>query len=455
MNPGKVFLVGAGPGDPGLLTWRAIKLMSSCDVVCYDLLVSPAILSLVPAEKEMMPVGYRGYCGSSIEYGMHPDVVAEALAGKTVLRLKSGDPFIFGRATEECRSLSHHGIDYEIVPGITSALGAAAYAGFPLTSNGMASDVTFVSGHRPSKTLTSWASMGKSSGTLVLYMGAKKLALHAAKLIAEGRDPDTPVALVSSATSYKQKLLTTTLGKVDEVMDADIHSDGSPVLVIMGQVVELSSELDWRSKLLLAGRSVMVPSQHEEMAETLRVIGAEVIRGPGVEMECGFNPFDWNRIMASTTLWLADEDAAKALMATAGEHKMDIRLWPWQISGKRSAQCYLARYGIFIDENEEAPGSSLSLVSSEQDAGLCGCQLNVTAPKFSMGQLDICWVDDSAVMEMILARPDLFNWRYLVTTRPELAQVLRQQGIAHHLVAFDDIGQQLSMLTVEQNRHVA
>lgn len=455
MNPGKVYLVGAGPGDPGLLTWRAIKLMSSCDVVCYDLLVSPAILSLVPAEKEMMPVGYRGYCGSSIEYGMHPDVVAEALAGKKVLRLKSGDPFIFGRATEECRCLSHHGIDYEVVPGITSALGAAAYAGFPLTSNGMASDVTFVSGHRSSKTLTSWASMGKSSGTLVLYMGAKKLAFHAEKLIAEGRDPGTPVALVSSATSYKQQLLTTTLGKVDEVMDADIHSDGSPVLVIMGQVVELSSELDWRSKLPLAGRSVMVPSQHEEVAESLRVAGAEVIKGPGVEMECGFNPFDWNRIMASNTLWLADEDAARALQVSAAEHKMDIRLWPWQITGTKSALCHLARYGVFIEESERAPESSLSLVSSDNDAGLCGCQLNVTVPKFSMGQLDICWVDDTAVMEMIITRPDLFNWRYLVTTRPELAQVLRQQGIEHHLMPFDDIGQALSRLTPEQNRHVA
>lgn len=455
MSVGKVFLVGAGPGDPGLLTWRAIKLMSSCDVVCYDLLVSPAILSLVPDDKEMMPVGYRGYCGSSIEYGMHPDVVAEALAGKTVLRLKSGDPFIFGRATEECRSLTHHGIDYEIVPGITSALGAAAYAGFPLTSNGMASDVTFVSGHRPSKTLTSWASMGKSSGTLVLYMGAKKLAVHAAKLIAEGRDPDTPVALVASATSYKQKLLTTTLGKVDEVMDADIHSDGSPVLVIMGQVVDLSSELDWRSRLPLAGRSVMVPSQHEAVSESLRVAGAEVIRGPGIEMECGFNPFDWKRIMASKALWLADDNAAKALQASAAEHKMDTRLWPWEITGTESAQRHLARYGLLIDENEQAPESSLSLVSSEADAGLCGCQFKVTAPKFSMGQLDICWVDDSAVMEMLITRPDLFNWRYLVTTKPKLAHILSQQGIAHHLVAFDDIGQALALLTPEQNRHVA
>ncbi|WP_299794720.1 uroporphyrinogen-III C-methyltransferase [uncultured Shewanella sp.] len=455
MSVGKVYLVGAGPGDPGLLTWRAIKLMSSCDVVCYDLLVSPAILSLVPADKAMMPVGYRGYCGSSIEYGMHPDVVAQALAGKTVLRLKSGDPFIFGRATEECRCLTHHGIDYEVVPGITSALGAAAYAGFPLTSNGMASDVTFVSGHRPSKTLTSWASMGKSSGTLVLYMGAKKLVVHAQKLIAEGRDPDTPVALVSSATSYRQKLFTTTLGRVDEVMDADMHSDGSPVLVIMGQVVELSSELDWRSKLPLAGRSVMVPSQLGEMEEGLRLAGAEVIKGPQTQLKYGFNPMDWTRIMASTSLWLNDEDAARALMATASEHKLDIRLWPWQISGRGSAVTFLAGNGIFIDESEQAPESSLSLVSGTEEAGLCGCQLKVMVPKFSMDQLDICWVDDSEVMEMLLTRPDLFNWRYLVTTKPELSNILRQQGIAHRLMAAENIPGQLSDLMPELCRHVA
>jgi len=455
MTTGKVYLVGAGPGDPDLLTWRAIKLMSSCDVVCYDLLVSPAILSLVPADKAMMAVGYRGYCGSSIEYGMHPDVVAEALAGKNVLRLKSGDPFIFGRATEECRSLNYHGIEYEIVPGITSALGAAAYAGFPLTSNGMASDVTFVSGHRPSKTLTSWASMGKSSGTLVLYMGAKKLVFHAAKLINEGRDPDTPVALVSSATSYKQQLLTTTLGKVDEVLDADILTDGSPVLVIMGQVVELSHEFDWRRKLPLVGRSVMVPSQYEAIVENLRVAGAEVILGPRVEWTYGINDPDWTRIMASSNLWLADADAAEALLITAAKHKLDMRLWPWQMSGTQSAQRHLARSGVYIELRAQAPKLSVSLVSNKDDAGVCGCQIKVMVPKFPLGQMDICWVDDREVMALLLAQPSEFNWHYLVTTNVRLAHMLCQLGVKHSLMAIDDMVQTLPLLIPEQKRHVA
>lgn len=448
MTIGKVYLVGAGPGDPGLLTWRAIKLMSSCDVVCYDLLVSPAILSLVPADKEMIAVGYRGYCGSSIEYGMHPDVVEQALAGRNVLRLKSGDPFIFGRATEECRCLSHHGICYEIVPGITSALGAAAYAGFPLTSNGMASDVTFVSGHRPSKTMTSWAAMGTSSGTLVLYMGAKKLALHAAKLIDEGRDPTTPVALVSSATSYKQQLLTTTLGTVDNVLNADILNNGSPVLVIMGQVVELAQELDWRAKLPLTGRSVMVPSQYQLLTEKLRVAGAEVIVGPKITLTHHMNMSAWSAVIAASSLWLADATAAQTLYSSAAQRKLDIRSWPWHLSGSQSAYDYLTEFGIYIKITDNSVNTALAIVSESQETGLCGCQVEVTKPKYPLGQLDISWVDDWPVMELLLAEPDNYRWRHLVTTNPNVSYKLCQLDIEHRLLNIADIEQTLPTLTI-------
>lgn len=451
MSAGKVYLVGAGPGDPGLLTWRAIKLMSSCDVVCYDLLISPAILSLVPADKTMIPVGYRGYCGANIEYGMHPDVVEQALAGRNVLRLKSGDPFIFGRATEECRCLIHHGIDYEIVPGITSALGAAAYAGFPLTSNGMASDVTFVSGHRPSKTITNWLAMGASSGTLVLYMGAQKLALHATKLIDEGRDPSTPVALVSSATSYKQQLLTTTLSAVNDVLNADMLNDGSPVLVIMGQVVELAQELDWRAKLPLNGRSIMVPSQYHQMTETLRVAGAEVIIGPKIEFSHHINMGDWNTIMLASSLWLADARAAQTLHLSAISRKLDIRLWPWHLSGSQSAYDYLAEFCLYIKVTDNSVNPSLAIMSEPQENGLCGCQINVIKPNYSLEKLDIAWVDDWPVMALLLAEPDNYRWHHLVTTSGNVSHKLSQLDIEHRLVAMADIEQSLPTLVTKHH----
>ncbi|MCD9523012.1 uroporphyrinogen-III C-methyltransferase [Photobacterium carnosum] len=446
MTVGKVYLVGAGPGDPDLLTWRAIKLMSSCDVVCYDLLISPAILSLVPADKAMIPVGYRGYCGGSIEYGMHPDVIEQALVGHNVLRLKSGDPFIFGRATEECRCLTHHGIDYEIVPGITSALGAAAYAGFPLTSNGMASDVTFVSGHRPSKTMTSWAAMGTSSGTLVLYMGGQKLALHAAKLINEGRDPSTPVALVSSATSYKQQLLTTTLGSINDVLNADMLNDGSPVLVIMGRVVELAQELDWRAKLPLNGRSIMVPSQYHQMTETLRIAGAEVIIGPKIEVSHYINIGDWNTIIAAPSLWLADEKAAKTLQLSAISHKLDIRLWPWCLGGSQSAYDYLAEFGVYLTVTDNSVNPALVIMSESQENGLCGHQIEVIKPNYPLGQLDIAWIDDWPIMELLLAEPDHYRWHHLVTTSDHVSKKLCQLDIEHRLVTMTNIEQTLPTL---------
>ena len=274
MDKGKVYLIGAGPGDPGLLTCRAKQLLSECDVVCYDKLVGAAILSLVPNDILLHEVGYRGYQGSVINYGMHPDVTEFALAGKSVARLKSGDPCIFGRTTEECRDLNEQGIRYEIVPGITAALGAACYSGFPLTSGGVASSVTFASGHQHLKTISSWGESGQEGGTLVLYMGAKKLAEHVGKLLKNGCHPDTPITLISSATRADQGCLVATLATVITAMEN--HPLVGPTLTIVGDVVAQGSEFNWRSQLPFTGTRFLVCGQYEG-AKALQDKGAEMI----------------------------------------------------------------------------------------------------------------------------------------------------------------------------------
>lgn len=274
MTKGKVYLIGAGPGDPGLLTCKARQLLSECDVVCYDKLVSAAILACVPDHVELHQVGYRGYQHCHIDYGMHPDVMEYALAGKNVARLKAGDPCIFGRTTEECRELIQNDIPYEIVPGITAALGAAAYSGFPLTSGGVASSVTFVTGHQHLKALESWKELDESGGTVVLYMGAKKLTEHAKNLIEKGRDPQTPVALISCATSADHQCISGTLENIGQRVN--MSPQAGPALVVIGEVVDQANELDWRHKLPLVGQRFLVCGQHDEIA-SLRDNGAEVI----------------------------------------------------------------------------------------------------------------------------------------------------------------------------------
>ncbi|GIU48432.1 uroporphyrinogen-III C-methyltransferase [Shewanella sp. KT0246] len=342
-KPGTVFLVGAGPGDPGLLTQRAVELMQYCDVVCYDLLVGPAILSQIPADKVLLPVGYRGYCGTSIEYGMHPEVVEQALAGKNVLRLKAGDPFIFGRATEECRCLTHHGIGYQVVPGISASLGAAAYAGFPLTSNGMASDVTFASGHQSSKTLLNWAALGQSSGTLVLYMGAKKLSAHAELLMSQGKDADIPVAVISAATGANQRLLRSSLGEVGSQIIA--FDNGDPMLVVIGDVVSLAPELNWRNQLPLSGYQILSCCNNLDLVNAMKMAGAIVVE-PFVKQKHPLSKQDWHRVNDAQALHLIGANAVESLLHSSIAHRLDVRQWHWHISADNEAAASLANLGV-------------------------------------------------------------------------------------------------------------
>lgn len=282
---GMVYLVGAGPGDPGLLTVRALELLRAADVVAYDELVSKAILSLVRPEAELLPVGRR-YGEGEIGYRLHPEVLARVQAGCTVVRLKAGDPLIFGRGGEEAEELAEAGIPCMIVPGISAALGAAAYAGIPLTHRLHASDVTFLSGHdvEGSLNLTDWSKAASGNGTLVLFMAARKLSANLQRLIQAGRSAETLAAYIASATTSEQNVIVGTLATLPEnIRHVDL---AIPALVIVGDVVGLRERIAWFERRPLAGRRVLVARARpglSAMAGDLRALGAEVLESPEVQ----------------------------------------------------------------------------------------------------------------------------------------------------------------------------
>ena len=241
---GIVYLVGAGPGDPKLLTIRALELMRSAEVVAYDELVPPQILALVPAQAELLAVGRRHGHGKT-GYRLHPMVLERARAGRIVVRLKSGDPLIFGRGAEEAEELAEAGISFEIVPGVSAALGAAAYAGIPLTDRRYASQVTLATGH------CAEGDQDSSRETLVLYMAAHRLAEHLQRLIAQGRAPSTPAAYVAAATTPEQQVISGTLADLASRVPINHRSD--PALVIVGDVVALRERIRWFEPVPLRG----------------------------------------------------------------------------------------------------------------------------------------------------------------------------------------------------------
>ena len=234
--PGKVWLVGAGPGDPELLTVRAHRLLASADVVAYDELVSKEILAIAAPEAELIPVGRRAKGCRHHEGKLHPLVVRRALAGRMVVRLKGGDPFVFGRGGEEAEDLAAAGVPFGVVPGISAALGAAASLHIPLTHREVATSVTLATAHGASDAREGELLAGiPSSGTLVFYMGLGKLSERAATLVSSGRSPSTPVAVVSKATLPSQRAVYGTLTTIAElVREASLEA---PALVIVGEVV--------------------------------------------------------------------------------------------------------------------------------------------------------------------------------------------------------------------------
>ncbi len=289
-NVGRVYLVGAGPGDPGLLTARALELIAAADVVLHDRLIPGAALDGARTDVELLFVGKEGGGESVPQEQTEALMVQRARAGKTVVRLKGGDPFVFGRGGEEALTLREAGIPYEIVPGVTAGVAAAAYAGIPVTHRGLSSAVALITGHTredgPAESALDWPALAAFPGTLVFYMGVRQLTQIAESLIAAGRPASQPVAIVERGTLPDQRTVTGTLQNIAEI--ARREEVRAPSITVVGPVAGLTGQLEWLPVRPLSGRTVAVTrarAQASGLARRLEELGATVVQAPSIRIE--------------------------------------------------------------------------------------------------------------------------------------------------------------------------
>ena len=281
---GKVYLVGSGPGDPGLITVKGLEIIRSADCIIYDYLANPALLGEARPDAEVIYAGKRVHHHHIDQDAINALLVEKAGEGKVICRLKGGDPFVFGRGGEECLALVDAGIRFEIVPGVSSTSAVPAYAGIPITHRGIASDVAFVTGHEgPDKDISSidWEKLALGVGTLVFVMGITNLPTITKELISNGRDPETPVALIRWGTTAKQQTLIGTLADIAD--KAAAHGFKPPAIIVIGDVVKLREKLSWVEDLPLFGRRVIVTraqTQTSKFSRALRELGAEPVEIP-------------------------------------------------------------------------------------------------------------------------------------------------------------------------------
>lgn len=284
-----VYLVGAGPGDPGMLTLRAKEIIETCDVMIYDYLANKDFLNWCRPDCEILYVGKKGGDHTLPQDKINELIIEKAREGKNICRLKGGDPYVFGRGGEEAEELVEVGIDFEVVPGITAGVAAPAYAGIPVTHRDHTTSVCFITGHEdPTKEKSGhdWSVYGRSTSTLVFYMGVKNLPMIAENLMNNGRAADTPVALVRWGTRCNQQSMVSTLENVAE--DAAAQGFKAPSIIIVGGVCSLHDKLTWFEKKPMLGKGVVVTRAREQasgLVNILRGHGACVYEFPTISVE--------------------------------------------------------------------------------------------------------------------------------------------------------------------------
>lgn len=353
---GKVYLVGAGPGDIGLLTVKGLRCLEKADVVIYDFHLNAQILNYINHDAEFIYAGKRGGHHEMTQDEINDVMVRKAREGKIVCRLKGGDPFVFGRGGEEAEVLAKNGIDFEIVPGVSSAIAAPAYAGIPLTHRLYSSTFAVIPGYEDATKGSSsidWSKLATGVGTLVILMAIRNIENLVEKLIKNGRSPDTPVAVIRWGTRPDQRTIVSTLRDlVSEIKENEIKP---PSVIVVGDVVRLRDSLKWYENLPLFGQRILVTREHSGGFERLEELGAEIIELPTIEIQ---PPLDYseldsciNRIDSYNWIVFTSANGVRYFLKRFFELDRDIRdlkgLKVCAIGSKTAAE--IKRYGIKVD----------------------------------------------------------------------------------------------------------
>lgn len=353
---GRVYLVGAGPGDIGLLTVKGMKCLQRADAVVYDFHVNAQVLNYIKHDAEFIYAGKRGGHHTMTQDEINNVLVEKAKEGKVVCRLKGGDPFVFGRGGEEAEALAENNIDFEVVPGVSSAVAAPAYAGIPITHRGYSSSFAVIPGYEDmtkEESAIDWSKLATGAGTLIFLMAVKNMDVLVKKLMENGRSPDTPVAVIRWGTRPDQKTITGTLKNITGIVkEKDIKP---PAVMVVGEVVKLRKRLMWYEKKTMFGHRVLVTREHAGGFEPLEELGAEMIEFPTIEIAPpeNYDELDSaiNKIEAYNWIIFTSGNGAKYLLKRLMEKDKDIRdlkgIRICAIGTKTAAE--IKKYGIKVD----------------------------------------------------------------------------------------------------------
>lgn len=366
--PGKVWLLGAGPGDVELLTLKGKRILEKADTVVYDALVGAGILGLIPAAAHQIYVGKRGGSHAKTQDEINGILLKQALEGRQVVRLKGGDPFVFGRGSEEAGYLKEHGISFEVIPGVTSAAAVPAYCGIPVTHRGMAASFHVITGHRRNgePMELDYEALVRVGGTLVFLMGLSSSEEICGGLLSAGMKPDTPAAFLQEGTTARQKKVVSTLSNLAEA--GKENEIKAPVILIVGEVCKLHELCSWSESRTLAGRRILVTrpgKRAARLAEGLRDLGAEVVELPSIEtrlLKNGKALKDAVESLCSQMHGLLEQKRYDWLAFTSpggvelffehlSEQKLDVRILAGvkiAVLG-RGTEAMLNRYGVYAD----------------------------------------------------------------------------------------------------------
>lgn len=397
---GTVHLVGAGPGDPGLLTLRAAELIASCDCVVHDYLVNPDILARAPATAMRIDVGKRGYAGSVSQDEINARLVECAQRFRCVVRLKGGDPFLFGRGGEEADHLAAAGVPFTVVPGVTSGIAVPAYAGIPITHRAKSSAVVFATGHRRpgADDEEHWRALAHIE-TIVLYMGMQKLGDLTAAIIRHGRTPTTPACVIQWGTYGRQRTCTSTVADIAERAAAE--GLGAPAITVIGEVCAYRERIRWFDSRRLSGRRVLVTrarAQASALASRLDALGAEVVELPLARFA---EPESWQPLHSA----MADATAT----------------W-WAFTSVNAVEAWWRQLRASGHDARQLAGTSLAAVGAATAGALerCGLHADVIAPGGSADSLAEALITHRQPTHVVLPQAD--------NARPVLATRLRAAG---------------------------